>query len=243
MIQIDGKAEKKGSFMEKLAGMIVDKRILIFLVIGIGVVFSVFSRTWVVVENDLTEYLPADSETRKGMDLMEKEFTTFGSAKLMIGNISYSRANEIAEELRDTLGVQRVVFDDTTDHYNHVSALFEITFDYPKSDDRCLDILDTILERYAAYDKYVEMGGEYLLETEATELLFEDGSCVGAKAVKADGTDVTIHAKAVLCCSGGYAGSEDLQRGRSKLDRAMRLTRMAHLAGIAMGELGNGKAL
>ncbi len=59
-----------------------------------------------------------------------------------------------------------------------------------------------------AYDKYVEMGGEYLLETEATELLFEDGSCVGAKAVKADGTDVTIHAKAVLCCSGGYAGSE-----------------------------------
>ncbi len=56
------------------------------------------------------------------------------------------------------------------------------------------------------------MGGEYLLETEATELLFEDGSCVGAKAVKADGTDVTIHAKAVLCCSGGYAGSEDLQR-------------------------------
>ncbi len=63
-----------------------------------------------------------------------------------------------------------------------------------------------------AYDKYVEMGGEYLLETEATELLFEDGSCVGAKAVKADGTDVTIHAKAVLCCSGGYAGSEELQR-------------------------------
>ncbi len=56
------------------------------------------------------------------------------------------------------------------------------------------------------------MGGEYLLETEATRLLFEDGNCVGVKAVKADGTDVTIHAKAVLCCSGGYAGSEALQR-------------------------------
>ena len=64
----------------------------------------------------------------------------------------------------------------------------------------------------AAYDKYVQMGGKYMLETEATDLLFEDGSCVGVKAVKADGTDVTIHAKAVLCCSGGYAGSEELQR-------------------------------
>ena len=64
----------------------------------------------------------------------------------------------------------------------------------------------------AAYAKYEEMGGKYLLETEATDLLFEDGRCVGVKAVKADGTEVTIHAKAVLCCSGGYAGSEELQR-------------------------------
>ena len=64
----------------------------------------------------------------------------------------------------------------------------------------------------AAYAKYVEMGGEYMLETEATDLLFEDGRCVGVKAVKADGTDVTIRAKAVLCCSGGYGGSQELQK-------------------------------
>ena len=63
-----------------------------------------------------------------------------------------------------------------------------------------------------AYGKYVEMGGEYMLETEATDLIFEDGRCVGVKAIKADGTEVTIHAKAVLCCSGGYAGSQELQK-------------------------------
>ena len=64
----------------------------------------------------------------------------------------------------------------------------------------------------AAYAKYEEMGGKYMLETEATDLLFEDGRCVGVKAVKADGTELTIHAKAVICCSGGYAGSEELQK-------------------------------
>jgi fumarate reductase flavoprotein subunit len=63
-----------------------------------------------------------------------------------------------------------------------------------------------------AYDKYVEMGGDYMLETEAVELLFEDGQCVGVKAIKADGTEVRITAKAVISCTGGYAGSEDLQR-------------------------------
>ncbi|MCR5088208.1 MAG: FAD-dependent oxidoreductase [Oscillospiraceae bacterium] len=63
-----------------------------------------------------------------------------------------------------------------------------------------------------AYAKYTEMGGEYMLETEATDLLFEDGRCVGVRAVKADGTEVTIHAKAVLCCTGGYGGSQELQK-------------------------------
>ena len=46
------------SFMLKLARFIVDKRNLVFLVVIIGLIFSVFSRSWVQVENDLTAYLP-----------------------------------------------------------------------------------------------------------------------------------------------------------------------------------------
>ena len=54
------------SFMLKLARFIVDKRNLVFLVVIIGLIFSVFSCSWVQVENDLTAYLPADSETTPG---------------------------------------------------------------------------------------------------------------------------------------------------------------------------------
>ena len=36
-------------FMYKLASFIVDKRNLIFLIVAIGLVFSVFSRNWVQV--------------------------------------------------------------------------------------------------------------------------------------------------------------------------------------------------
>ena len=43
-----------------------------------------------------------------------------------------------------------------------------------------------------------DKGGKYMLETEATELLTENGKVVGVKAVKADGTKVTIHAKSVI---------------------------------------------
>ena len=46
------------SFMLKLARFIVDKRNLVFLVVIIGLIFSVFSCSWVQVENDLTPPIP-----------------------------------------------------------------------------------------------------------------------------------------------------------------------------------------
>lgn len=66
-----------------------------------------------------------------------------------------------------------------------------------------------------AYDRYTEMGGQYLLETEATELIMQDGKAVGVRAIKADGTSVTINAKAVILCTGGFAGSDECRRSTS----------------------------
>lgn len=57
--------------MMKLSAFIVDKRNLVFLVIGIMLIFSVVSRNWIQVENDLTAYLPPTSQTRRGLDVME----------------------------------------------------------------------------------------------------------------------------------------------------------------------------
>ena len=53
------------TFMEKLSTFIVDKRSLIFLITIIGLLFSAVSRSWVEVENDLTYYLPDDSQTSR----------------------------------------------------------------------------------------------------------------------------------------------------------------------------------
>lgn len=74
------KTNNSETTMEKVAALIVDKRNLVFLVLIIGVVFSFFSRNWVQVENSLPEYLPADSESRQGLDIMEEQFITYGTA-------------------------------------------------------------------------------------------------------------------------------------------------------------------
>ena len=135
---------KEEGFMYKFASFIVDKRNLIFLIVAIGLVFSVFSRSWVQVENQLSAYLPKESETYKGLHLMEDEFTTFGTAKLMLVNVSYDEAQAVSEQIADIDGVQGVSFDDTRDHYTNASALYDITFDYSEDDDRCETVMNDI---------------------------------------------------------------------------------------------------
>ena len=86
---------------------------------------------------------------------MDREFVTYGSAKVMVSNITYDDAQVIADEIEARPDVSMLNFDNTAEHYNNFSALYDITFAYPETDDRCLDGLDEIKERLADYDLYV----------------------------------------------------------------------------------------
>ena len=61
------------------------------------------------------------------------------------------------------------------------------------------------------YDAFIiPNGGKLMLETTAEELIVEDGKVTGVRATKQDGTKVTVHAKAVLLATGGYAGNSEM---------------------------------
>ena len=57
--------------------------------------------------------------------------------------------------------------------------------------------------------KLEEMGIEVLLETEATEILTEDGKAVGVKA-ESPTSDLTVNAKAVVIATGGFGANFDM---------------------------------
>jgi len=148
--------EKTGSsFMIKICAFIVDKRNLFFLIYAIVCIFSVVSRGWVEVENQLPKYLPKTSETYRGLDLMEEQFTTYGSAKVMVANVSYDQALMIQKDVENMDGVFSVDIDDSEDHYANGSALFNITFDYDETNDECLVLLDKVKEYFDQYDYYL----------------------------------------------------------------------------------------
>lgn len=161
----------KNNFMVELATFIVDKRNLFFLITIIALIFSAFSRNWVDVENELSFYLPDDAETKQALDVMEEQFTTYGTADVMVANITYEEAEKINDQLSEIKGVQSVAFDQTTDHYASSSALFTVTFDYDETDDSCLTSLDAVKELLSGYDLYISTDlGNTLAETIDSEV-------------------------------------------------------------------------
>ena len=104
------KGTGKPTFFEKLATVIVDKRNLIFFLYACALIFCLFSRNWVSVCNDITEYLPESTETRQGLTLMEEEFTTFATARVMVSHVTYDMAADLAEQMEQIEGVYPYAF-------------------------------------------------------------------------------------------------------------------------------------
>lgn len=146
----------KGSGMEKIATFIVDKRNLFFLLYAFALIFSIVATGWVKVENDITTYLPEDTETRQGLTVMNDNFVTYGTARVMVSNVTYETAENICSDLESIDGVTSVDFDDTTDHYKSASALFSVTFDGTTADDISVHALHTIRDMLAGYDTYID---------------------------------------------------------------------------------------
>ena len=66
-------------------------------------------------------------------------FVTFGANRVMVDNITYQRAEELAAALETLEGVKFVGSDDTEDHYQSGAALFDLTYDAAADDRISLD--------------------------------------------------------------------------------------------------------
>ncbi len=156
------KEKEDASFMYKVATFIVDKRNLFFLIFIAAGIFCLFSRNWVKVENDITKYLPETTETRRGLDLMDEQFTTFGTANVMVQNITYEEAEKLCALIEDTDGVESVEFDNTDKHYKSSGALFSVSFTGTAEDEKSLEAMNDIKDMLSSYDTYIssEIGND-----------------------------------------------------------------------------------
>ena len=121
--------ETKRTPLTKIAETIVCGRFVIFALFALAAVFCVLTLGRVRVNSDLTAFLPKETETRRGIAVMEEEFTTYGSARIMIEGISVERAKEIAARIGEIPHVAEAGFDETEAHYKDGFALLSVSFD------------------------------------------------------------------------------------------------------------------
>lgn len=157
------KAKQDKSFFEKLATFIVDKRNLFFFLYIAATVFSIFSTGWVQVCNDLTNYLPEDTETRKGLVIMQDELVTYATARIMVSNVTYEIGEALADEMAEIEGVSAVTFDKSEDHFKKSNALFDVTFEGETEDQISKDAMNEIKELLSPYDSYISSEVGYSL--------------------------------------------------------------------------------
>ena len=148
--------KKSSSAFQKLATFIVDKRNLFFLLYVFAIIFSLFSMNWVQVENDVTKYLPEDTETRLGIVAMNENFAAFGTARVMINNVSYETAQTLADKIAGISGVQMVTFDETVSHYKDAAALIDVNFYGGNLDEGAVAAMDEIRTLLADFDVHVD---------------------------------------------------------------------------------------
>lgn len=161
---------QSNDFLTKVCSLIVDKRNIVFLFFIIIMLFSAVTRNWVNVENSMSFYLPQSTETKRGLDLMEEQFITYGSCKAMVANISYDQAETIKDELEKIEGVFSVEFENDEEHYEKSSALYNITFDYDEDEEICLELLATVQDHLSKYDSYISTS----LGDQQSELIDEE---------------------------------------------------------------------
>ena len=143
------------TFMTKLSRFIVDKRKAFYLVFLAAFLFCAASINKVEINNDITSYLPPETETRRGLTLMDEEFVTLGSAEVMVSNIPLDTAWDLSHKLEILPGVSGVTFDETDDHYHDSAALFSVTFDAPEDDPDAVTALQAVQDTLEGYDVYV----------------------------------------------------------------------------------------
>ena len=85
---------------------------------------------------------------------MDEQFLTYGTARIMVCNVTYEEAERLSEEVREMDGVSMLDFENTEEYYHNMEALFKVTFDGEAKDEAALEHLNSVLEALKGYDVY-----------------------------------------------------------------------------------------
>ncbi len=150
------------------ANTIVRRRHLIEMLFLVLIFLSAINAPRVRVNYDLTEYLPSYTESKKAIDLMEREFGYPGTARIMITDVSVYEAYLYQQMMENVDGVDMVTWmgqdvymgqdfidlDAQKDYYRDRCAVMDVTFEQGDNDEATKEAISAIQDILGERGRY-----------------------------------------------------------------------------------------
>ena len=176
---MDSSSQKADIMVQISAGIIRWRFVIILIFLG-AAVYCGLSLGKVRVNSDLTAFLSNETETRRGLTIMEENFVTFASEDIMVANVTYEMAESLAQQIREIVHVFSVSFDASPSHYSSASALLTVAYDCPDNTEEVREAKEQIRELLAPYDTYIYSMN---MDNYSAQLASEMGGVIAIAAV------------------------------------------------------------
>lgn len=143
--------------MKKITDFIVKKRKLIIVLFIIFSIISVILSNKVKINYDMTEYMPSNSETRIGLNIMNSEFKEEESSALniMFKNLTEDEKNKIYQDLLNIEGVASVDYDKDSSRYNKdENTLYILNVNEPEDSQTAKNVYNFVNDNFKDYEFY-----------------------------------------------------------------------------------------
>lgn len=161
--------KKRNNFLVKLGDFITNARYVSLVLMLCLTVFCFININNVSVNESIVSYLPDDTETKSGMDLMEDEFGSLKSISLMVEDISLEKANVLSKKLSKVDKVEAVLFDGSANSYKNNKALYQIELKNIGKND--IDTIKKDIENTVKKEKYHIYSEEFEDATEGISIV------------------------------------------------------------------------
>ena len=142
--------------MKKVTDFIVNKKniiLIIFIMLSFG---ALFLSSKVKINYDMTKYLPNTSETKIGINIMDKYFDEIKESDLnvMFKNLSSKEKQSIKKKLENIDNVSEVLYDNTKKYNKKDYTLYVLKVDNYDDSKTAKEVFNKVKEEYEDYDVY-----------------------------------------------------------------------------------------
>ncbi len=153
--------------VKRIANFVTKYCYIVFVIFLILAGLSAYLSTKVKINHDIYSYMPEDSETSQGLNIMEDEFD-YGSTstwKMMFEDLNEEERVEVKEHLESVENVKSVAYDDSEtynkEHDEHFYSLYEITLDVPADSEEANKAYNEIYDYFKPIYKFYQTGEVY----------------------------------------------------------------------------------